>query len=184
MKVFFNILALSGFLVFVFFLYGKDGNKVFLRGEMNQQAAAPISIGVPTSISAKVVRVIDGDTIDVSQNGKIVKVRLLGINAPETVGQNKSGECFGPEASERLRAVLNGGEVRLETDPSQDLRDKYGRFLAYVFLPNDANVGELMIEKGFAREYTYTRPYEFQKEFKKAEASARGARRGLWSVCQ
>ncbi len=134
--------------------------------------------------SAQVTKVVDGDTIKVSINGNEETVRLIGINTPETVDPRKPVECFGPQASEEAKKVLSGQSVTLESDPTQDARDKYGRLLDYVFLADGTNFDLFMIRQGFAREYTYKYPYKHQQEFKNAEALAKQEKLGLWSACQ
>jgi micrococcal nuclease len=126
-------------------------------------------------------RVVDGDTV-VINGGE--KVRLIGLNTPETVDPKRPVECFGPEASSEAKKILTGQTVRLETDPSQDARDKYGRLLAYVFLEDGTNFDEFMIENGYGYEYTYRTAYKYQKEFKAAEKEAQANGRGLWAVCK
>lgn len=132
-----------------------------------------------------VSRVIDGDTIDVRTEGGSVRLRLLGMNTPETVDPRKKVECFGKEAAVRAKELLEGISVRLKTDPSQGLYDHYGRMLAYVYLPDGRSFNELMIEEGYAYEYTYRTPYRLQSQFKSAEKRARLGVRGLWApgVC-
>jgi len=132
-----------------------------------------------------VVRVVDGDTIDVSMDGRVVRVRLIGINTPETVDPRKTVECFGREASEKVKSMLTGKFVRIETDASQGKYDKYRRLLAYVYLPDGTLFNELMISEGYAYEYTYRYPYNHQEEFKAAQNDARLHERGLWAsgVC-
>ena len=74
----------------------------------------------------------------------------------------------------------------LKSDSTQANRDKYGRLLRYVYLGDGTLINQVMIEKGYAYEYTYNLPYKFQKEFKQAEAYARSQKLGLWAdgVCQ
>lgn len=141
------------------------------------------SDAVPRSpeVLVPVVRVVDGDTIVVSLDGKNETVRLIGINTPETVDPRKSVECFGKEASEKAKTVLQKSSVRLEADPTQGDRDKYGRLLRFVFLPDGTNFNELMIEEGYAYEYTYATPYAYQEEFKIAQAAAMEQKKGLWN---
>ncbi len=127
-----------------------------------------------------VTRVIDGDTIDVSIDGKIERLRLIGINTPETVDPRKPVECFGVEASNRAKELLNGKLVSLESDPSQGERDKYNRLLRYVFLEDGTNFNLRMIEEGYAYEYTYNTPYKYQAQFKRAQIEAKNAGAGLW----
>ena len=135
--------------------------------------------------SYEVVKVVDGDTIDVSINGKVERVRLIGINTPETVDPRKPVECFGVEASNKAKSLLTGKKVVLEDDASQGERDKYGRLLRYVFLEDGTNFNLLMIRDGYAYEYTYNLPYKYQAEFKKAQKEAEVNRGGLWGdLCQ
>lgn len=131
--------------------------------------------------TAKVLRVIDGDTIEVSLNKKKESVRLIGIDAPETNDPRKTVECFGREASNKAKEVLTGKTITLESDSTQENSDKYGRLLRYVFL-NDLNFNKFMISEGYAHEYTYqSNPYKYQLEFMTAEKSARENKKGLWS---
>jgi micrococcal nuclease len=129
----------------------------------------------------EVVAVVDGDTVDVRMNGAVERLRLIGINTPESVDPRRPVECFGKEASEHARQLLGGQQVLVESDPSQDTRDKYGRLLGYVWLPEGRLFNLQMIVDGYAYEYTYDNPYKYQATFKHAEAEARAAERGLWS---
>lgn len=129
-----------------------------------------------------VVKVIDGDTINVNINGKVETIRLIGIDTPETVDPRKPVQCFAVEASNKAKAVLNGKSVRLEADNTQGERDKYKRLLRYVFLEDGTNFNKMMISQGYAHEYTYqSNPYKYQAEFKQAEREAREQKRGLWA---
>ncbi len=129
----------------------------------------------------KVSKVIDGDTFSVSFNNKILKVRVIGINTPETVDPRRKVECFGREASDQAKRLLGGQEVRLESDPTQDEKDKYGRLLRYVFLQDGTDFGLKMIRQGYAYEYTYELPYKYQKEYKNAQIEAESEKVGLWN---
>jgi len=128
-----------------------------------------------------VTKVVDGDTIWVDHNGKRQKVRMIGMDTPETVDPRKPVQCFGLEASAQAKAVLGGQPVYLETDPSQDTVDKYGRTLAYVWTTSGRLFNLDMIADGFAHEYTCYVPYRYQQEFKAAQSDARAQERGLWS---
>lgn len=135
--------------------------------------------------TARVTRVVDGDTIKVLINNKEETVRLIGIDTPETVDPRKPVQCFGKEASEKAKEILNGETITLESDSTQSNRDKYGRLLRYVFL-NSLNFNKLMISEGFAHEYTYrSNPYKYQLEFIQAAKDARQNKKGLWAnnVC-
>jgi micrococcal nuclease len=133
----------------------------------------------------RVSRVIDGDTIDVEKDGVSVRVRLIGVDTPETVDPRRPVQCFGKEASLRAQELLEGKFVRLETDPSQGFYDKYKRMLVYVYLANGTFFNRVMISEGYAHEYTYRLPYRYQTEFKAAERTAREEKKGLWAdgVC-
>ena len=135
---------------------------------------------------SRVTRVIDGDTIQANVQGKVETIRLIGINTPETVDPRKPMECFGKEASAKTKELIQKKTVKIETDPTQDTRDKYGRLLAYVFLDDGTNINKKLIEEGYAYEYTYERPYKFQSEFKTAQHDAEQQKKGLWApgVCE
>lgn len=128
-----------------------------------------------------VSRVIDGDTIDISIDGKVERLRLIGIDTPETVDPRKPVECFGVEASNKAKTLLIGKKVSLESDGSQGELDKYNRLLRYVFLEDGTNINLLMIKEGYAHEYTYNLPYKYQTEFKNAQKQAEANKAGLWS---
>jgi endonuclease YncB( thermonuclease family) len=130
-----------------------------------------------------VVDVVDGDTIHVSRNCKMVTIRLIGINTPESVDPRRPIECFGIEASRRAKKLLSGQQVRIETDPAQGKLDKYGRTLGYVIMADGTNFNELMVREGYAYEYTYGGvAYRYQKQFKDDQKAAQAAGRGLWSA--
>jgi micrococcal nuclease len=142
---------------------------------------SPIEETADHSLDGAIDRVIDGDTVDVWQGGETVRVRLLGVDTPESVDPRKGVECFGIEAGEHLRTLLDNHIVTLEYDQSQGQIDKYGRTLAYLLLPDGTNVNKKMISDGYAYEYTYGEPYRYQSDFKLAEAEARETQIGLWS---
>lgn len=129
----------------------------------------------------KVVKVVDGDTIDVDIDGKTERLRLIGINTPETVDPRKPVECFGKEASAKAKELLSGKNVKLEYDSTQDTRDKYGRLLAYVFREDGLFYNDWTIRNGYAYEYTYNVPYKYQSLFKEAQKFASDNQLGLWS---
>ena len=134
-----------------------------------------------TKETAKVLRVIDGDTIEVSLNNKKETIRLIGIDAPETVDPRETVQCFGKEASDKAKEVLTDKAITLEWDSTQGDRDKYQRLLRYVFVGGE-NFNKLMIREGYAREYTYqNNPYRYIGEFKTEERKAREDNLGLWN---
>lgn len=129
----------------------------------------------------KVTKVTDGDTIHIDMDGRDEVVRFIGINTPETVDPRRTVECFGKEASSRMKELAGGKIVRLEYDESQNTRDTYNRLLAYVYLEDNQMLNRKMIAEGYAYEYTYLTPYKYQKEFRDLQAFARNNERGLWS---
>lgn len=144
--------------------------------------AAPAFAQEPPT-PATVVHVVDGDTADVQfDDGSIVRLRLIGMDTPETVDPRQGVQCYGVEASARAHELLDGQIVTLESDPTQDAIDRYGRVLAYVWLPDGTNFAERMIGEGYAFEYTYRAPYAYQEAFRAAEASAREQGAGLWAA--
>jgi micrococcal nuclease len=129
----------------------------------------------------KVTRVIDGDTIEVDIGGKLYKVRYIGIDTPETVHPSKPVECFGKEASEKNRQLVEGKTVRLEKDVSET--DSYGRLLRYVWV-GDNFVNDYLVRQGYAYAYTYPPDVKYAEQFVQAQREARENNRGLWVACQ
>lgn len=126
---------------------------------------------------AHVQRVVDGDTLLLSDH---TRIRLLGVDTPETKKPDTPIQPFGPEASEFTRAHVEGRRVRLEFD--KERHDKYGRVLAYVYL-DDWFLNEELIRAGLGRAITH-HPYSeaMKRRFRVAERDARRQRLGLWSV--
>lgn len=128
-----------------------------------------------------VKRVVDGDTIIVIINGKEERLRLIGINTPETVHPNKGVELFGREASEYTKGQLKGKEVLLEFDIEK--RDKYERLLAYVWLEGKM-LNELLVANGYAQVATHPPNIKYVDRFVAAQKHARENSLGLWGVYQ
>ena len=124
-----------------------------------------------------VERVVDGDTLRLADR---TRVRLIGVDTPETKRPDSPVEPFGPEASEFTRAHVEGRFVRLEFD--KERHDKYERVLAYVYL-DDWFLNEELIRAGLGRAIT-NHPYSesMKRRFRKAQQEAQRARRGIWSV--
>jgi micrococcal nuclease len=137
-------------------------------------------------VRAEVTGHVDGDTVKVhiadppeglSENETI---RLLGVDTPETVHPSRTVEHFGREASDYTKASLLGKTVYLAFD--WDLRDRYGRLLAYIYLSEDGGLrcfNAALIQEGFAHAYTRF-AFRFMEEFRGLEREAREERRGLW----
>lgn len=132
----------------------------------------------------EVTHVIDGDTFKVRVNKKEYTIRMLGINTPETLDPRKAVECYGKEASDENKKMLTGSKVRLEFSPKREVKDKYNRFLAYVYDSHNILVNEYLLRNGFAREYTYGSQYSLRKLFKDIEKVAKKNKVGMWNYCE
>ncbi len=131
------------------------------------------------SATVQVVRVIDGDTIQVCcVFGDRVKVRYIGVDTPETHHPMRGVEPYGMEAAEANRKLVDGKTVRLEFDVQQ--LDRYGRTLAYVYLEDGTFVNAWLVENGYAMVMTIPPNIKHQDLFLKLQREAREARRGLW----
>ena len=130
----------------------------------------------------RVIRVIDGDTIVVSQAGKSVRVRLIGVDCPEAGGRGKPVEWFARESTAYVRSLLDNRSVYLEFDPTGNKIDRYGRTLAHVYrVPDRLWINREIISRGYG--FALTRyPFAYLDEFRQAERSAREAGRGLWET--
>lgn len=128
-----------------------------------------------------VVRIIDGDTIVIDHNGKQVKVRLIGVDTPETVHPSKPVEHYGKEASRFTRNLLKGEKVYLATDTKQAGTDRYGRTLGYVYrAPDGLFVNAEIIRQGYGHAYTRF-PFKYMEQFRQLEQFARKVKKGLWA---
>ena len=124
----------------------------------------------------RVVEVYDGDTVGVIVNNKREKVRLTGIDAPET-GQPP----WGAEAKQHLQALVGeaGRQVKLEFDVEQ--RDQHGRILAYLRTPDGKHINLLMVKNGYAMLYTVPPNVRYANELAAAQTEARERKIGIWS---
>jgi micrococcal nuclease len=130
--------------------------------------------GAPSE--ADVTRVVDGDTIVVGDE----RVRLIGIDTPETVKPGTPVQCFGREASAELKRLVEGRRVRLERDVEE--RDRYGRLLAYVYR-GDVFVNAELVRRGYASVATFPPNVRHVDLFVRLQREARAAGRGLWGGC-
>lgn len=133
------------------------------------------------SETGQVTNVVDGDTLKVAIGGPVETIRLIGVDTPETVHPNKPVEFFGKEASAFTRRMAEGQLVRLEADAQGTDRDKYGRLLRYVFLPDGKLLNAEIISQGYGHAYTRF-PFSRMEEFRALERQAREANRGLWGA--
>lgn len=159
-----------GFLVFsAIYLLGHIGRSVRLE---------PVQPGY-----YRVLKFDDGDTITVDMNGAAETVRFIGVDTPETHHPKFPVQCYGREAADYTRRLIGGQPVRLQADPLDTNRDRYGRLLRYVYLPDSTLVNKDLISRGYGFAYTYF-PFTKQVEFKLAELKAHHAKVGLWLNCK
>ena len=130
-------------------------------------------------ITARVERVIDGDTIQVLVDDTRRTIRLIGVDTPETKDRTGAVQYFGPEASAFTKAALEGKTVMLQKDRTGDTVDRYGRWLRYVLLDGD-NFNARLIRDGYARAYRRF-PFSKRTEFIRLEEQARRRGIGLWN---
>ncbi len=140
----------------------------------------------PTSVSstAMIVRVIDGDTVEarLDTEARLVKIRLLGINTPESVDPRRPVQCFGKEASTFLRALVEGKRVALLEDPQADDRDKYGRLLRNLVMEEGTDVNATLVANGYAQAYLSFPLMKVRKtQITVLQEEAKAASRGLWN---
>jgi micrococcal nuclease len=134
-------------------------------------------------VPAVVVGHVDGDTVRVripnppDGLGAVETIRMLGVDTPETVHPSRPVERFGKEASEFTKTSLLDKDVRLCFD--WDLRDRYGRLLAYIFTGQGECFNARIVREGYAHAYI-SYPFQFMDEFKALEAESRRAKKGLW----
>jgi micrococcal nuclease len=126
---------------------------------------------------ALVTRIVDGDTVELSDGRK---VRLIGMDTPETKHPSKGKECFGSEASLRTAQLLENKAVWLEQDVSET--DRYGRLLRYIWRDGQMINHQLVVE-GYAFTRSFPPDIAHQDLFAEAEKIARENNQGLWSQC-
>ena len=132
----------------------------------------------------KITHVIDGDTVDIDINGRTERVRLIGVDTPETKHPTKPIECFGPEASAYLTQLLpKGTSVRIERDV--EARDRYGRMLLYLYLgSNDLFINLDLVARGYGTPMSIEPNTFHRNDFVRAAAQAEAANVGLWKACR
>jgi micrococcal nuclease len=131
--------------------------------------------------TARVLRVIDGDTIGVDRGHGPESVRYIGVDTPETVDPRRPVEWMGAEASEANRALVVGRDVVLELDVSEV--DRFGRLLRYVWVPDGSDwlfVNLALVAAGFAQASTFPPDVKYVDLYLAAQDEARTAKRGLW----
>jgi micrococcal nuclease len=140
--------------------------------------------GPPIETTVVVLAVVDGDTVDIRDDirGRL-RIRLLGIDTPETKKPGYTVGCWGPEAAAFAIATLLGQQVALIYDPSQGMYDKYGRTLAYLDKADGWDYSVEAARAGVAHSYVYQdKPVDRYPAIAAAEQEARDAQRGLWGA--
>jgi micrococcal nuclease len=135
----------------------------------------------PAAVSARVARVVDGDTIEIALDGGREDLRLIGIDTPETVKPGTPVQCYGPRASAFTHSLLEGRTVRVVFGVER--RDVYGRLLGYVRL-GDRMVNAMLVRRGLARTLTIPPNDRFAPWLRRLELKAARAGRGLWDACR
>ncbi len=144
-------------------------------------AQGPLAPDTPRLVPVRVIRVVDGDTLQVDLDGRDVTIRLIGIDTPEVEGPFTERECFGRAASLYAHELLDGREVQLEFDVERV--DPFDRTLAYVWLDGDL-ANERIVADGYAVVATFPPNVKYVDHFRAAERLARERSRGLWGRCR
>jgi micrococcal nuclease len=171
------ITALATIIVGIISLLGTKGGKQFV---LYQKVAATrdYSIQSVEGVPIKVLKVIDGDTIELINGDKL---RYIGIDTPEEVDQRKPVQCFAQEAADENKALVDGKMITYYKDKTE--RDQYGRLLGFVYLSDGTFVNEKLVEDGFAFAYRFPPDISKSEIFSKAQDDARNSNRGLWKNC-
>jgi micrococcal nuclease len=130
--------------------------------------------------TARVERVVDGDTIVVRIDGRAERVRYIGVDTPESVKPGVRVQCFAKAATAENRRLVLGRAVRLEYDA--EARDRYGRLLAYVWR-DDVLVNAELVRLGYGKPLEIAPNLAHAAELRRLASGARRAGRGLWSRC-
>jgi micrococcal nuclease len=133
---------------------------------------------VPPGVQALVVRVVDGETIEVDGAVGRTTVRYIGVDAPETAPLGQAVGCFSRKAGNRNKELVEGRTVFLEMDVSET--DQFGRLLRYVYLEDTQMVNEVLVAEGFALASPSQPDVKHQDRLRAAQLQARNAGRGLW----
>jgi micrococcal nuclease len=150
------------------------------RGQRSEPPEAAIEAG-GGRVAALVTRVVDGDTVEVSIGGRSEEVRYIGVDTPETVDPDEPVQCFGPQSSAFNHRLVEDRRVELDFDAER--RDKYGRLLAYVYLPDGRLVEAMLARRGLARTLTIAPNDSKAALLERLSRAAARRGRGLWGGC-
>jgi micrococcal nuclease len=156
---------------------------VLIAGCASSASSTPTDASDVVVANGVVDAVVDGDTIDVTIDGRTERVRLIGIDTPETKKPDAPVECFGPEATSFTESLLPiGTRIRVERDTVS--RDDYGRLLGYVHRAADGVfVNDELVRRGFAQPLSIAPNTVYAARFVEASRAAERAGLGLWSAC-
>ena len=156
---------------------------IFGNGEGEQGSRSQTGPAGPAAAGperAEVERVVDGDTIEVTLGGITEDVRYIGVDTPETVKPGTPVQCFGEQASAFNHDLVEGETVRLRYD--RELRDAYGRLLAYVYV-GETFVNAELVAGGYARTLEIAPNTSEAGRLERLQSAASAAGRGLWGSC-
>jgi len=142
------------------------------------QAGAPRD-----AFDATVVRVVDGDTFLARRHGRELRVRLIGVDAPESVKPDAPVECYGPEASRALHGLLPEGSMVRGAYEDGGETDQFGRQLWDVWLPDGRFLQAVLVTRGAVDARLYRPQHEYAGLLARLEDRARADGRGLWGRC-
>ncbi|NCN44974.1 MAG: hypothetical protein COU63_00115 [Candidatus Pacebacteria bacterium CG10_big_fil_rev_8_21_14_0_10_36_11] len=165
-KSFYSLLSLVFIAIYSLFQLFQEH---FVLGDATQK---------PLNDEVLVTRVVDGDTFEI-ESGE--KVRLIGIDAPETVHPQQPVECYGKVSSETLKKLIEGKQVTMEKDVSET--DRYGRLLRYVYIDGQS-INEFLVQEGFAYASSYPPDVAEQTKLKDLQQQAMVSGKGLWGTCE
>ena len=155
---------------------------IYFRGQTPKAVVSGIQTDSSTKIEygqlIKPAKVIDGDTIVLSDGNSL---RYIGIDTPEEFDERKPVQCFAKEAADRNKQLIGDNQIKFYKDISD--RDKYGRYLGFVYLADGTFVNLELVKEGYAFAYPYAPDNSKASEFKAAEDYAKSNKLGLWANC-
>ena len=151
-------------------------------GRDGREGAREAAVAPGARVPARVLRIVDGDTIQVALKGTREKVRYIGIDTPEEVKPDTPVQCYARKAAARNAQLVRGRRVLLRFD--RNPRDRYGRLLAYVYrAPDDLFVNAQLVREGAARADPFPDNHAHAALFARLADDARAGGRGLWGAC-
>jgi endonuclease YncB( thermonuclease family) len=177
-------MALAGLLVVAFLIWFEriPAKLRWERQPESEEQRKAYDIEKYHARSFHVVNVIDGDTIDIGipdSSYIFTRIRLLGVDTPETKDPNLPVQYFGPEATDFTTKLALRRQVTVYLDNANRIRDKYGRLLTYIQLPDGRFLNEVLLSEGFAYADLRFR-HSFFNKYRQLESSARSLKKGLW----